>query len=134
MIKEEPLRRSSHKLLLVVLKFIPMVTALCYLLNTVFALFGIDTPILSHLSGMSLFPWLFILIATYVFRFCNYHRMFLYYILVSDLINIVDYYIGIPMSTYGIITLQFSVAGLFLFLILYLYVKCHKNAVSQTSR
>ena len=71
MTKEERLPKRSHKLLLLVLKFIPMVTALCYLLNTVFACFGIDTPILSHISGMSLLPWLFILIATFVFRFCN---------------------------------------------------------------
>ena len=134
MTMEEPLRRSSHKLLLVVLKFIPIVTAFCYLLNTVFALFGIDTPILSHLSGMSLFPWLFILIATYVFRFCIYHRMFLYYILVSDLINIADYYIGIPLSTFNIIMLQFSVAGLFLFLILYTYAKCNKKTVGEDTR
>ena len=108
-----------------------MVTALCYLLNTVFALFGIDTPILSHLSGMSLLPWLFILIATYVFRFCNYHRMFLYYILVSDIISIADYYIGIPLSTFNIIMLQFYVAGLFLFMILYLYVKHRKNIAAE---
>lgn len=127
MTKEDQLRRSSHKLLLVVLKFIPMITALGYFLNTLFAYFGIETPILSHLCGMSLLPWLFIMIAAYVFKFCIYHRMFLYYVFVSDVINIIDYYVGIPMSTYGIITLQFCVAGLFLFLILYAYVKCNKK-------
>ena len=82
-----------------------MVTALCYLANTVFSAFGIYAGVISHISGMSLLTWLFILIATYVFRFCNYHRMFLYYILTSDIINIVDYYIGIPISTFNIIVL-----------------------------
>lgn len=128
MTREDVLRKSNHKLLLITLKYIPMVTALCYILNTVFAAIGIDTPIFSHISGMSLLPWMFILIATYVFRFCIYHRMFLYYILVSDIINIIDYYIGIPISTYSIIALQFCVAGLFLFLILYLYVKHNKKS------
>lgn len=128
MTKEERLPKRSHKLLLLVLKFIPMVTALCYLLNTVFACFGIDTPILSHISGMSLLPWLFILIATFVFRFCIYHRMFLYYILVSDIVNILDYYIGIPVTAYGIITIQFCIAGVFLFLILYFYVNRSKKS------
>lgn len=131
MAKEETLQRRSHKLLLVILKFIPMVTALCYLLNTVFAAFGIYAGFLSHISGMSLLPWLFILIATYVFRFCIYHRMFLYYILVSDVVNIIDYYIGIPLSTFNILVLHFSIAGLFLFLILYLYVKHHKKPAEE---
>ena len=129
MAKEETLQRRSHKLLIVVLKFIPMVTALCYLLNTVFASFGIYAEFLSHISGMSLLPWLFIMIATYVFRFCIYHRMFMYYILVSSLVNLVDYYIGIPLSTFNILALHYCIAGLFMFLILYFYVKYHKKSV-----
>lgn len=108
-----------------------MVTALLYLLNTVFALFGIDLPFLSNIGGMSLLTWLFIWIATYVFRFCVYHRMFLYYILVTDLLNIADYYIGIPLQTTQLIMLQLSVSCVFLFIILYLYVKCRKESASE---
>lgn len=111
-----------------------MVTALCYLLNTVLSAFGIYAGFLSHISGMSLLPWLFILIATYVFRFCVYHRMFLWYIIVSDVVNIIDYYIGIPISTFSIITLHFCITGLFLFLILYAYVKCHKKPAPEDPR
>jgi hypothetical protein len=111
-----------------------MVTALCYLLNTVFACFGIYPEFLSHISGMSLLPWLFILIATHVFRFCAYHRMFLYYILVSSVISIVDYYIGIPLDAFNIITLNFIVAGIFLFIILYLYVRHHKKAAGEDTQ
>jgi len=131
MTKEDQLRKSSHKLLLVVLKFIPMITAMCYLLNTALALIGIDAPVLSHICGMSLLPWLFILIATYVFKFCAYHRMFLYYILVSDIINIFDYYVGIPLSAYNMVMLHFNIAGIFLFLVLYHYVKCNKEAAGK---
>lgn len=132
MIKEERLKRRSHKLLLIILKFIPMVTALCYMLNSVFAYFGIDASILSQASGMSLLSWLFILTATFVFKFCIYHRMFLYYILASDLINIIDFYWGIPVATHTIIMIQFILAGIFLFLILYTYVKCNKKVIGKT--
>lgn len=128
----EKVGRRSHKLLLITLKFIPMITALCYLLNTVLSAFGIYAGFLSHISGMSLLPWIFILISTYVFKFCNYHRMFLYYILVSDIINIIDYYAGIPISTFHLIALHFCIAGVFLFIILYLYVKSHKKSSSET--
>ena len=134
MVKEESLRRSSHKLLLVVLKFIPMVTALCYALNVLFAYMGIELPVLSHISGMSLLTWLFIWIATYVFRFCIYHRMFLYYILVNDLLNILDYYIGIPLSTTRLLMLHLVIICIFLFLILYAYVKCNKKTVGEDTQ
>lgn len=133
MIKEENLRKNNYKLLLVILKIIPMVTALCYLANTVCSYFYIDAPIFSMLGGMSLFPWLFILLAAFVFKFCIYHRMFLYYVLVSDLVSIYDFYIGIPVSDIDTSLIQFSIAGIFLFLILYFYVKYHKKAIRKNT-
>lgn len=130
---EENLRRSSYKLLLIILKFIPMITAFCYLLNTLLSYFNIDAAFLSILGGMSVLPWLFILLATYVFRFCNYHRMFLYYILVSDCISLYDFYVGIPIEDIDTILLQVVIAGIFLFLILYMYVRNHKKIVREVT-
>lgn len=134
MTKEDHLRRSSHKALLIILKFIPMITALGYALNILLACFGIDAAILSYFCGMSLLPWLFILLATYVFKFCTYHRMFLYYILANDCLNIIDYYIGIPVISVDLIMIHMVILCIFLFLILYLYVKNHKNSFVETSR
>lgn len=44
--------------------------------------------------------------AAYVFRFCLYHRIFLDYAVLSTLITIYDYYIGIPVSDAGILSIQ----------------------------
>ena len=82
------------------LKYIPMIISLFYLINTITAFIGIDIPILSTISGMSLLTWVFMYIATIVFNFCSYHRIFLYYILIVDIINIIDYYISIPISDF----------------------------------
>ena len=82
------------------LKYIPMIISLFYLINTITAFIGIDIPILSTISGMSLLTWIFMYIATIVFNFCSYHRIFLYYILIVDIINIIDYYINIPISDF----------------------------------
>lgn len=49
--------------------------------------------------------------------------MFLYYIGVVDIINYIDYYIGIPISDKWLLGIYLIVAGLFLFLILYLKFK-----------
>lgn len=132
---EERLRsKYLYKILLLILKVIPMVTAIGYALNTLFAYIGIDTPVFSNICGMSLFPWLYILVSAFVFKFCIYHRMFLYYILIIDAINMVDYYIGIPISTRNLFALHSIITILFLFLILYLYAKHNKKHTKESCK
>lgn len=120
-----------YKLFIIVLKYIPSLIALCYILNTVMALFGIYIEPLSNIAGMSLLTWIFLYIATYVFKFCIYHRMFLWYILVDDILNIVDYYYELPIETGNLLMLHNSIIGIFLFIILYIYVKNHKKSTSK---
>lgn len=134
MAKEDALKsKYLYKILLISLKIISMLIALCYMLNTAFACVNIDIPVLSNLAGMSLFTWLFLYLASIVFRFCAYHRMFLYYILITDIINIVDYYIDIPISDFSLIMLHGLITGLSLFVILILYVKNHKRVTTESS-
>lgn len=128
--------RSKHlyKILLILLKYIPIIISLFYIMNTLSSLCGIDIPVLSNLAGMSLFTWLFMYIANWVFQFCIYHRMFLYYVLITDIINIIDYYIGIPVNNYSLMMIHSLIVGIFLFLILYFYVKCNKKSIIRDSK
>ena len=90
--------RRLYKLLVGALKVIPMLLTLCAVLNMLFDFFGIDSGFLSLLGGVSLLPLLFLYLASYVFQFCAYHRMFLHYILASNILVWIDYYVGIPVS------------------------------------
>lgn len=128
--KEERLPvKSLYKLTLWSLKVIPMVLAFCALLNTVLSFYGINCDILSHLGGISLFPLLFLYLSSAVFRFCIYHRMFLHYLLVTDVLNMTDFYIGIPLNNRTLFGLYLVITGIFLFLILYFYRR--KNAAND---
>lgn len=127
------LNKVYYKLFIVILKYIPMIIALCYVLNTMIAMFGIYIEPLSNIAGMSLFTWIFLYIATYVFRFCIYHRMFLWYILVDDILNIVDYYYKLPIETENVVMMHNSIIGIFLFIILFLYAKSHKKYSNKDS-
>lgn len=98
MAAEENLNKSMCKLLILMLKYIPMLISLVYVLNTALSYFYIDIPVLSNIAGMSILPWIFMYLSSIVFKFCLYHKMFLYYILVTDMINIIDYYINIPVE------------------------------------
>ena len=126
---EEKLRsKRLYKIELLLLKLIPMILAFTALLNSILSYFGIDLYILSYIGGISIFTMVFLYLSSYVFKFCEYHRMFLHYVVITWIINIIDYYIGIPVTDLEYLCLQMIVAGVSLFIILYLYVKHNKRA------
>ena len=116
-----------YKLELGLLKILPMLIALIYFLNSILSQLDIDLPILSYIGGMSIIPIIFIYISSYVFKFCSYHRMFLHYIVIVDILNIYDYYIGIDLDYRSMISLHCILAVIILFIILYLHKKHKKN-------
>ena len=121
---EEGLRsKALYKAGLSVIKVIPVLTALCYLTNTVLSYCGLDMPLLSIIAGMSLLPLLFLYLSSYMFRFCSYHRMPLHYILVSDILNIYDEYLGIPLPYRALFCVHCIIAWFFLFTTLHLKFK-----------
>lgn len=130
----EKSKESKYKLLILVLKFIPMLTALCYMTSTIFNYFDYNIEPLSNIGGMSLLTWIFIYLASVVFKFCSYHRMFLWYIPVDDLFNIIDYYWSIPISTDNILMLHNIWIGITLFVILILYVKSNKVIIRKNNK
>lgn len=109
------------------LKVLPMVLAGLFLLNTILSSFGIDYRVFSYLASVGVIPWLFLMGSSYMFGFCEYHRMFLWYILVNNLICVTDEEIGIPVSDWWLFSIHIAIAGIFLFLVLYFHQKCKKK-------
>ena len=109
------------------LKLLPMLMAGLYLLNTVLSFFDMDYSIISYLAGVGVIPLVFIFLASYAFNFCAYHRMFLWYIVANDLVCWVDYNFELPISNWSYLVLHFIVAGVFLFLVLWLKIKRVKS-------
>lgn len=97
-----------------------MLMAFVCLLNTVLSYYGIDWPFLSYLGSVSIFTLAFLYLSSVVFRFCVWHRMFLHYVAFNWALNIIDYYIGIPVSDRELFIMYLAITGVFLFIILYL--------------
>jgi hypothetical protein len=93
------------------------------MINTFLSYFCIDIPLFSYIAGISLIPLVFLYVSSYVFRFCEYHRMFLHYIVMNNTISYLDYKIGIPVTNRDLLLIHVFTVGIYLFLILYLYVK-----------
>lgn len=133
-VEENSLRsKDLYKIELYLLKVMPMLLAAIYLVNTVLSYYDIIIPVLSHIGGLSFIPLVFMYVSSYVFRFCSYHRMFLHYIVVNNSINLIDYYYTLPISDWELLILHISVAGIILFIILYMYVKSHSKFIKKNS-
>lgn len=131
---EDLLRNKTlYKILLILLKYIPIIIGIGYMLNTLLLLFGINLAFLSFFIGISLLPWLFLYISSFVFKFCSYHRAFLYYVLAIDGINWIDYTIGIPVTSATLISIELVIAGITLILALWLYVKHRKKLIGSNN-
>lgn len=124
MVKADMLRRKNlHKAVLVSLKIIPMLLALFDIINTIIGLLGLECHWISYFGGVSLLTIAFLYLASYVFQFCAYHRMFLHYVLLTNTISVIDFEFGIPISNYALMCAHVVLFGLFLFLVLYFYRK-----------
>ena len=124
---EESLNKSLYKIELYLVKVIPMILSGIALLNTILSYLYIDVPLLSYLGGVSVLTIIFLYVSSYVFRFCLYHRMFIHYITVNLVLNIIDIYIGIPLSNRYLFLVYMTITGVMLFIVLYLKFKVCKR-------
>lgn len=124
---EESLNKSLYKIELYLVKVIPMILSGIALLNTILSYLYIDVPLLSYLGGVSVLTIIFLYVSSYVFRFCLYHRMFIHYITVNWVLNIIDMYIGIPLSNRDLFLVYMTITGVMLFIVLYLKFKIYKH-------
>lgn len=121
---EERLRsKYLYKIELYLLKVIPILIALIYFSNIVLSYFNIQTDNLSPIGGISFLPWLFLYVSSFVFRFCIYHRMFLYYIAITEAICWFDYKVGIPISDRNFLNIHLMLFLITLILVVYFKFK-----------
>ena len=130
-VEEKLKNKILYKTQLCLLKVIPMVMAFIFWINTVLSYFDIDLEVFSYIGSCSIITIVYLYISSYVFRFCEYHRMFLHYVCIIWLINIYDYYIGIPVDDISMLMIYQIITGICLFTILYLYVKSHKKSTRK---
>lgn len=131
-VEDTPVEESSklsdyhkNKLFIGYLKILPMLIAGVYILNTFLSYFDIDWPELSYIAQFLL--WLFVMKASYRLHFCEYHRMFLWYILANNIICYIDLRWPLPISNWNFFLLHMIIAGIFLFLVLYFHQKQRKK-------
>ena len=122
---QKSLNKALYKIELYVIKIIPYLLAIFYLLNTTLSYFYIDVPLLSYIAGVSLLPLLFFYITSFVFKFCIYHRLPIYYIFINWIITILDYYLD--FTKYYETTILISMITACVTILLVIYFKFYRN-------
>lgn len=123
-----------YKIFLIILKYIPTIITIFYILNTFLSFVGIDTFWMSYISGVSILTWIFLYIASFVFKYCKYHRLMLYYIALNDIITIIDYHYNIPVEDKTLLMIHSILLGIFVILIVIKYVANHKKNFIKNNR
>lgn len=101
-------------------KILPISIAAIQFLNMIISFFYGNDIFLNYIGSISLLPILYLYLASYTFKLCNYYRMFLHYSIVVTLINIYDYYIGIPISDIAYLIVGLSLTVILMLVVVYL--------------
>ena len=120
-------RKYLYKVFLITLKVLPYLIAVSYIFFTLGFYFGVELNVLGYFSSCSILTWLLLYISSFVFGFCSYHRVPLYYVLLNDVLNVVDTYIGLPIETNDFFVLHIALLGvaMLLYVFLRLKIKAH---------
>lgn len=106
------------KIFRVYLKVLPIILAITSFANCFLAYLGFQFKIYAHIFFFLIIS--FIYVASYVLKFCEYHRISLHYIVIIYIINCYDYYVGIPINyielfmMYSMITFLAIIVGIYL--------------------
>lgn len=92
--------------------------------------------IIRFLLGNSLIVTIFLLLASYLFGFCKWHRIIIYSNLINISIELIDKIFHIPISNLEILVLYSTISILFIFVALYYKFKCknHETSIENISQ
>ena len=116
---EEKLSIKFVKVFKIYLKVLPIILAITSFSNCLLSYLGFQFKIYAHIFFFLIIS--FIYVASYVLKFCEYHRISLHYIVIIYIINCYDYYIGIPIN-YIELFMMYSIIT-FITIIIAIYLK-----------
>lgn len=126
-----------YKLFLLLVKWMPVVIAMGILLTNTLAVFEITIEylyILEIIFGNSISYIIFMYAASYVFQFCNWHRITITYNLIALIFNIIISYLETEYYEDVILLfIHYLIAIIFTGISYYSYKKCKNHESANSS-
>lgn len=119
--------KKLYKILLILVKFIPITLSVIFILYNTLAAMGIVAPILLYIGGSSFIFIILLYLLSWVFQFCYLYRIPLHYVVGSNIIGIIDRVFKIPISNIGMLRIYFVLFGIMLVVYIWLMYKNRHN-------
>ena len=102
-----------YKIFILTTKYISYLLAITQVLGIILCYYNIPHIWLSILGGCSIGIIFLLLLTSLVFKFCELHRIPIYYTISVYIIQIIDCSIGIPITNLMLYRIYFILTGLF---------------------
>ena len=79
---------------------------------------------LNVFGGFSICFIITLYLQSYIFQFCSWHRVPIHYVLLSNIIALIDDIVKIPLSDLNMMRMHFVLLVMFTMLFIYLKIKC----------
>jgi hypothetical protein len=119
--------KTFTKVTKIIVKYVPFIIAIGYLLMAIFSCFGLTFALLSIFCRYSILSFICLLAMSILLKFCIWHRLPLYYSASIDIINTIDYYIVIPVSNKLMLLFYLVITGIFILIGMYLKEKYNEK-------
>lgn len=118
----------DRRVFLYLMKYMPIVFAIGILVNDTFYNMGIPTYYVIHyLVGNSLYTSIMMLLSSYVFKFCAWHRAIIAFNFAALFISALNTYNVINLDVNNEIRCHYSLAVMTVILVTYLHFKAIKT-------
>lgn len=120
----------EKKLLLLLIKYIPIIQMVGVLVNNTLYCFDVITKtyyLLNYLTGNSLISTVLLYICSYVFKFCSWYRLIVTANFINITIGILEIYFRFPITDIQLLVSYYTVCVLFLLIIIINKFKCSKK-------
>lgn len=131
--KSKGVNKYLIKVELFLLKIFPILIALCYFTSSILSYIGINTMPFMYISGLSLLPIIFMYIASHAFNFCAFHRVFIHYIVINNIIKMFHHFRWFGVRDSTLFKIHIIVAILTVIIGIVVYVKGHKRTIIENS-
>ena len=112
--------RQEMKVLSIIVKYLPILMAIMYFINSILSLLDIYTSIISYNFYCGFIPLLLIYVCCSVLKYCTQYKAYLGYVAINNIINWIDYEYGF---TEEVMIGWIIVIGTFFCLISYLMIQ-----------
>lgn len=125
----EEISKTEYKFCKIIVKYVPYIIGIWSFIASILSCFGLEFSLGVMIFQPSLLPFICLFACSKLLKFCIWHRLPLYYSILIDVINAIDYYIVIPIASKWMLLIYLLITGMFILLGMYLKERYNRKKI-----